>query len=203
MFCSDCCAPRLLYRPHKVCFHRARCSQERKRVFSAAHIFTSEISQLEQTGSTIFQTLAGLSLDVSKQDTTMQYLLNTFVALNILQFFSILAMAYLDGLRQRKTLPRHTGLEIRLTKSLDDRMIDGNLSGEERALLFESTPHSQYSSASTARPYVLKEDNFELDRRVRRGEFFVKLCGGLIVLAWVLFLTTAWMRLRSKKERGF
>lgn len=37
---------------------------------------------------------------------------------------------------------------------------------------------------------------------VRRGEVFALLSGTLIALAWILFMGTAWYRLRSKEERG-
>lgn len=37
---------------------------------------------------------------------------------------------------------------------------------------------------------------------VRRGEFFALLSTLAIALAWVLFMGTAWYRLRSKEERG-
>ena len=39
-------------------------------------------------------------------------------------------------------------------------------------------------------------------REVKRGEMFAMLCGGLIAFAWILFMGTAWLRLRSKEERG-
>jgi hypothetical protein len=34
------------------------------------------------------------------------------------------------------------------------------------------------------------------------GEVFMYICGGLIAFSWMLFFGTAWMRLRSKGERG-
>ena len=37
---------------------------------------------------------------------------------------------------------------------------------------------------------------------VRRGEVFAVLCGVLIAFAWILFMGTAWLKLRSKEERG-
>jgi hypothetical protein len=37
---------------------------------------------------------------------------------------------------------------------------------------------------------------------VRRGEFFTCVSVTLVVFAWVLFLVTAWLRLRSKVEQG-
>jgi hypothetical protein len=37
---------------------------------------------------------------------------------------------------------------------------------------------------------------------IRRGRIFMCLCAVLICCAWALFLSTAWSRLRSRKERG-
>jgi hypothetical protein len=71
--------------------------------------------KLEQTGSVIMQTLAGLALDTERQRSpgevapgipslgglaAIQHLLNTFVVLNVFQFLVLIALAHLD--RQRK-----------------------------------------------------------------------------------------------------
>jgi hypothetical protein len=37
--------------------------------------------------------------------------------------------------------------------------------------------------------------------QVKRGELFAGLSAALVLFAWVLFLVTAWLRLRSKAER--
>ncbi|KAF8642248.1 hypothetical protein AX16_009523 [Volvariella volvacea WC 439] len=60
---------------------------------------------LEQTGSTIFQTLAGLALDFHEvkegksRHSAIQSLLNTFLLLNVLQLISIVTMAQLQQQR--------------------------------------------------------------------------------------------------------
>lgn len=41
-----------------------------------------------------------------------------------------------------------------------------------------------------------------LKRTRRRGEIWAMVYGSLIVFAWVLFMVTAWLRLRSRDERG-
>ncbi len=58
-------------------------------------------AQMEQTGSTLFQTLSGLLLDSSKRgekpsETTFQYLLDIFLFLNLLQFTTIVLLTYLQ-----------------------------------------------------------------------------------------------------------
>ncbi|KAG6851044.1 hypothetical protein H0H93_002936 [Arthromyces matolae] len=61
---------------------------------------------LEQTGSTIFQTLAGLALDAQKRGNkknskaALQHLLNVFVLTNVFQLCSILGLV---GLQKRRT----------------------------------------------------------------------------------------------------
>ncbi|CDO71549.1 hypothetical protein BN946_scf184911.g19 [Trametes cinnabarina] len=72
---------------------------------------------LEQTGSTIFQTLAGLALDIKskksagrqlpidRDDRDVQYLLNAFVILNVLEIVGIIGLAHLDH-RQKQAAAR-------------------------------------------------------------------------------------------------
>ena len=85
--------------------------------------------KLEQTGSTIFQTLAGLTLDIKKhptermlpgdqEDDDVQYLLNTFVLFNILEVFAILGLAYLDH-KQKERAARRTSI-LSIPESLDE-----------------------------------------------------------------------------------
>jgi len=167
--------------------------------------------QLEQTGSTIFQTLAGLSLDLNKlpkqqdldprHNAPIQRLLNTFVFLNVVQFFSILGMARLD---KRSNAP--INVDICVTKSFDDpaTTIEQGSRHEEQALL-PTDPYPQYSSSNrwTRSHLSPPADNVGKIGQVRRGEIFVRMCGVLIIFAWVLFLVTAWLKLRSKKDRGY
>jgi hypothetical protein len=55
---------------------------------------------------------------------------------------------------------------------------------------------------SSRSPQPLQKHRWSLRRRVRRGEVCGLLCCALIVCAWVLFLGTAMLRLRSKEDRG-
>jgi hypothetical protein len=65
---------------------------------------------------------------------------------------------------------------------------------------------------SDARISYFTEDAIEYSQRshanppkekvVRRGELFAGLSAALVVFAWMLFLVTAWLKLRSKAERG-
>lgn len=71
-----------------------------------------------------------------------------------------------------------------------------------------SRSNSQYL-ISQRNSIVAAEDEDTLSVRViaskrtrRRGEIWAMLYGSMIVFAWGLFLVTAWLRLRSKEERG-
>lgn len=74
--------------------------------------------QLEQTGTTIFQTLAGVALDIKTKkpaaesvslsphngdDRDIQYLLNAFLIFNVVQLGAILALAHLHRKQKRAT----------------------------------------------------------------------------------------------------
>lgn len=80
--------------------------------------------QLEQTGSTIFQTLAGVALDIKSKKKAaaeavnpvngdsrdIQYLLNAFLILNVFQFGSLFALARLHRKQKREAARRASAL---------------------------------------------------------------------------------------------
>lgn len=214
---------------------------------------------LEQTGSTIFQTLAGVALDIKSKkpateralpagdDRDVQYLLNAFVILNVLQLAGIVALARLDR-KQRETASRR--LSALLPPALEDIDEEDPLRSSGRAKEpaadedgwpqdFAQRPRSRRASLlarsplpSTSSPEqripLLRAYSESSSRRssryliaapptdpsgspvrvvrtkaeLRRGEIFATLSGLLIFFAWVLFIATAWLRLRSKEERG-
>ena len=150
---------------------------------------------------------------ISRNNESIQYLLNTFVALNLVQVFGILGMTRLDRLRKNVNLESishglssNRSFGIRASKSLGDAVQISADSlpptpSEEQALL-PNVEHPRYSSAegwtSSRYPSACESTQEGLDR----GELFMWMCGGLILSAWVLFLATAWLRLRSKDGRG-
>jgi hypothetical protein len=162
--------------------------------------------QLEQTGSTIFQTFAGLSLDIQGDDegdptahnaAQIQYLLNTFVVLNFFQVVAILAMTKLDKRRQGTEI--HNSIKqnsltgtVDTTSSIMKRR--SSIFPEEQTILL-ANEHQHYHSMA-GRSSGGENKSFD------SGEVFMYICGGLIAFSWVLFFGTAWMRLRSKGERG-
>ncbi|EJU02025.1 MFS general substrate transporter [Dacryopinax primogenitus] len=140
---------------------------------------------LEQTGSTISQTLAGLLLDKTRSSTldtpnnlqAISLLLRAFLAVNVVQLVSILGM--------------------------------WRLQDEERPAQQEAL-HTRTFSASSARPLLSKPSHHVLPHgnrkhmmahsRVekRRGAIFILLSGLAIVAAWVLFMVVAWEKLQDR-----
>lgn len=147
---------------------------------------------MEQTGSTLFQTLAGILLDSNKEDkhaarNTFQYLLNAFLSLNALECCSILLLAFLQ---YRKNLSRKRSRSRRLSVSAEA----------------ENVPTRRSSQSSDHEPLlgVLRrpsDDHFSTSGHTenRRGKVMAILCVALVVLAWILFMITAWYKLGHAK----
>lgn len=204
---------------------------------------------LEQTGSVIMQTFAGLALDTGStgspgEDTPdtpsrrglagIQHLLNAFLVLNMCQLLALRALANLD--RRRKTAAASAlGIHGSSSERIPDEF-DGNetgspesghfgednaegtihlpLSAAERSLHPPNSPEQMhphlvsetgrsYIDSSDANPRTQIPQSVPLkSKQVKRGELFVGLSASLVVFAWVSFLVTAWLRLRSRAERG-
>ncbi|KAI0963548.1 hypothetical protein AcW1_000594 [Taiwanofungus camphoratus] len=216
---------------------------------------------LEQVGSTTFQTLAGIALDIKTKksaesmpprngdDRDLQYLLNAFLVLNVLQLAGILGLARLDRQRRKAAARRtsallsasqsdiDTGVDERNDPSKTEEPVNDNESPTSPAT---ELPPSRGRSRSRLGPRpstsdtdqnipLLRASSVALSHRntrylvsplapgshldapvrlsrskakVRRGEIFAVASGLLICFAWVLFLGTAYLRLRSKEERG-
>lgn len=162
---------------------------------------------LEQTGTTLAQTIAGLILDSAHKPgakigrTAMQYLLNTFLILNVGQLINILVLAYFQN-RNPHAHQEH-----------------GSTDSDRSPLrpVTSRTRHSQHlSQASESDPLIGHEhhglhlraqssvhslrDGLHAKRAIWRGTIMMVLCGVLIASAWVLFLGTAWFKLRTPKH---
>ncbi|KAM5535449.1 hypothetical protein V8D89_010971 [Ganoderma adspersum] len=213
---------------------------------------------LEQTGSTIFQTLAGLTLDIKKKPSgeslpinqdpdDVQYLLNAFVLFNILEILVILGLAHLDHKEKERGARRASGLlpEHLEDEDEEDSAVKPGRDGDEDRWQVEpsdsepvhsrrensfsraarpssSTPEqsipllgNSQGSLRRSRRYSIESIVSEITAdqpmtarvprtkgEVRRGKVFALVSGILIASAWVLFMGTAWYRLRSKEERG-
>ncbi|KAH7883611.1 major facilitator superfamily domain-containing protein [Phlebopus sp. FC_14] len=165
---------------------------------------------LEQTGSTILQTLAGLWLDTPKQRFldgddafSIQYLLNAFLLLNILQFISLFALGHVDRRRKgRDQLPYCPedlvqNMQPDLSSPIAEDPSPPSVDPRKPLLTRPVAAISAYDlTAWDPRHGVCRRSE------MRRGRIFAFLCAVLICSAWVLFLTIAWLRLRSKEDRG-
>lgn len=139
----------------------------------------------------------------------IQYLLNIFFFLNVLQLLSIVALAYLQRRKNKVTEAQHRRASTSFSRepSTDrgkahGRDVSSQSSDHEQEtpLLEASQSHRRYSSTgSRVRFYG---DEVRSKGEIRRGEVFVSLSAGLIIFAWVLFLGTAWFRLGMKKDHG-
>ncbi|KIJ68423.1 hypothetical protein HYDPIDRAFT_146504 [Hydnomerulius pinastri MD-312] len=180
---------------------------------------------LEQTGSTVFQTLAGIWLDNPKrglglpkrEDTfAIQYLIYAFLFLNVLQFISLAGLAYLD--RCRRGRDHNPYCPEGLTHSPTPDFAASASSEENRTQTSPAPDRTPSPSSSGERAPLLSRSlvsisghdpaawdithNVCRSSEMRRGRIYARLCALLVCTAWVLFVTTAWLRLRSREERG-
>ncbi|KAG6902873.1 hypothetical protein C0995_010042 [Termitomyces sp. Mi166 len=140
---------------------------------------------LEQTGSTIFQTLAGLVLDMQKKTdhkaskAALQHFLNVFVAVNGVQLSSVLGLAALQKKKAQAAIQKRSHSSNEETQGL--------MSGSE-------VQTSYMSSGCRNRESSIGRSE------IRRGVMFALLSAILVFIAWFLFLATAWFRLG--REQG-
>lgn len=163
----------------------------------------------------------------SSRKQSVQSLLNIFVFVNVLELIGVLGLSWLD--KRQKMFDRrmnrrplstdvssgHEGDSDDPQHAADhrsrDQWADSPPLGttpdapEEVPLISSSTPgqERQWSDAPAERtPWQLLQDADASQKRARRGKICAVLCCVLIVCAWVFFLTTAALRLRSQEDRG-
>lgn len=162
--------------------------------------------QLEQTGSVLFQTFAGLALDVEHKGhkpsvRAVQSLLNVFLLLSISHFCSIQGLAYLQRRSNLAILTRPRSESVieepdfrRRSSSINSIYAvptASNAIGAESPLLEHSERRLWRSLTGSGIQVEQKEH--------RRGEIFASLCAMLIFSAWALFMITAWFKLGQDK----
>ncbi|KAI4526815.1 MFS general substrate transporter, partial [Schizophyllum commune Loenen D] len=180
---------------------------------------------LENCGSTIFQTIAGLALDIHKSKAgpstnriskitpiqnnsfvillmtpaSLQRLLNIFLVLNVFQLAAIITLAWLQ--KRRTTARVHTHDSRSSSTAVDSH---SSASPDER-----SSPSSEDTHASQpllSPPQESNADYASITRAKLRGEacvrvetargrIFATICGCLVVSCWVLFMGTAYFRM--------
>ncbi|KAG1750017.1 major facilitator superfamily domain-containing protein [Suillus paluster] len=174
---------------------------------------------MEQTGATIFQTIAGLVLDGASprqraqgDQSTTQQLLNVFFVFNVLQLLGIIGLSHLDHRRrQAETLEEVIGDEEAEHESEEESTFTGGegdilaseigplSSLEQRKPLLGRRPRAD--SGASYFPSSCSSQGVCGHSEIRRGRIFACLCAMLVCSAWVLFLSTAWLRLRSRQQR--
>jgi len=185
--------------------------------------------QMEQTGATIFQTIAVLLLDGANrkgshrqgptrgsqgETSTTQQLLNVFLVFNALQLLGIIGLSHLDRRRRQAAdvLECTVGDEAETEREPEEESTftggEGDIlaseigplsSPEQRKPLLGRRPRAD-SGASF--PSSCPSQGVGGHSEIRRGRIFVCLCAMLVCSAWVLFLSTAWLKLRSREQRG-
>ncbi|TFK30466.1 MFS general substrate transporter [Coprinopsis marcescibilis] len=148
---------------------------------------------MEQTGSTLFQTMAGLLLDSKKPkgnifDQEMhQYLLDAFVILNVLQFLSILFLGYL---RRKQVIVQNNAPKL------------SRVDIPEAEPLLQAGSSTEIIQYTTIKDSSLSENELEGTAdgaELQRGKVMAFCCVALFVSAWVLFMCTAWAKLGKGK----
>ncbi|KAF8168076.1 major facilitator superfamily domain-containing protein [Crassisporium funariophilum] len=166
---------------------------------------------MEQTGSTLFQTLAGILLDSKhpgrRGEIAAQYLLNTFLSLNILHFLSILLLACLQRARvleATRSRPRVNSSQLDSPANSSNAIASSGMSrlsvNQETSLLkqYDNNCYSSTESQCTApRPRPTQESRNR--SALNRGILMAVASAALILTAWILFLTTAWLKLGQRK----
>jgi len=171
---------------------------------------------LEQTGSTIFQTLAGLTLDTQDKNSAtqlaMQRLLNIFFIFNVFHILTIVGLALLQRRKDSadaespRQVSEHMSPLISPSSPTMNRgsvRLSSEINAEEVQSLLQvsNTPNSARINHTSGIRQGMKDDKIMMGVK-RRGTIFVICCAGLILFAWVLFMGTAYTKLGSGKHDG-
>ncbi|KAF9526438.1 major facilitator superfamily domain-containing protein [Crepidotus variabilis] len=154
---------------------------------------------LEQTGSVLLQTLSGLLLDTKAEDkkaTSFQRLLDVFVFINVCQG-AVLALLTLLQYRKDELAGKAPQFPFSPSHSRSESARLSTASAEiETPLLSGITPDtSTFTKPRTQRE--IERDKAEM----RRGKIIAWTCVGLVISAWVLFMTVAWQKLGKKEKK--
>jgi hypothetical protein len=196
--------------------------------------------QLEHTGTTITQTLSGLWLDSEKKEKTgsiaapsegggssLQWLLNGFLLVNVLQLVAIWGLGYLNEMKQsaqkEPAVQNNEEDEERRgapdpASGIDELVLSPDISSQgssDQAPVGDHTASPLLHPRSTSPVYrsygtrlrpqpSLRDANLmgaATPAEARRGKVFASLCAATVVFAWGFFLTTSFVKIRSRRER--
>ena len=160
---------------------------------------------MEQTGSTIFQTLAGLWLDSGNGKdigiSQFQKLLDSFLVLNMLEFIVLVLLVHVQHRRNARLNSVQSHRQRPSTSMQDESLHQARNPSQDTPLLSSSSHSRRYTSDSNLSTSVTRSDIRKDESESRRGLLMASLCGSLLFIAWVLFLTTAWHKLGHKGTR--
>ena len=198
--------------------------------------------QLEHTGTTISQTLSGLWLDSEKKEKTgsitalsegggsrLQWLLNGFLFVNVLQLVAIWGLGYLNEVKrsaQKEPVVQNNEEDEDEERrgapdpalGTDELVLSPDISSQgssDQAPVGDHTASPLLHPRSTSpvyqtygarpRPQSSQRDANSMGAatpaETRRGKVFASLCAATVVFAWGFFLTTSFVKIRSRRER--
>ena len=138
-----------------------------------------------------------------------------FLVFNLLQLLAIISLSYLDHRRRQVADTLENAVEDQEAER--DSEEEPTFTGGEGDILqaseigpFSSTeqrkpllgPRPRADSGASYIPSSCSSQGVCDHSEIRRGRIFMCLCAVLVCSAWALFLTTAWLRLRSREQRG-
>jgi len=151
---------------------------------------------MEQTGSIIMQSLSGILLDIKsgkREINSQQYLLNSFILLNVLQGGSVWFLAHLQHkispIKQRDVSRRNSFAMESISNRADSHGLP-DIDAESATPLLNDTD----SNGTILSRIRTLQDTQEVDgnaAEVRRGKIIACTCLALVVLAWVLVMALA------------
>ncbi|TRM66347.1 major facilitator superfamily domain-containing protein [Schizophyllum amplum] len=164
---------------------------------------------LENCGSTIFQTIAGLALDIHKRKiggpssdpASLQRVLNIFLFLNVLQLLAIMTLAWLQRRRTRRAGASRVTFDSRpISGARDGHTAPTSEDADPTQPLLAQSSESGAEYAAVTRAKLRGEAHQRAE--TARGKVFAGLCGLLVVFCWVLFMGTAYFRLGLREGKG-
>jgi hypothetical protein len=160
-------------------------------------------------GETIFQTSAGLILDISRKRkdpsqsslAAIQTLLNLFVFMNVLHLISIILLMRLHSRSPRpiQALNDLQNPQVTLIRRKPTTDSDGDINETSSLMSHESTSLLENEGVSPS-PITLIASIEEVAVE-RRGRWFFKAYAVAIGFTWVFFLCTAWVKLQSQTKK--
>jgi len=169
--------------------------------------FLTTSSNPRTTGKAITKNMFPSKLDLTGDLKSIQYLLNAFLIINILQLVGTIALWRLDV--HKKRLVAATSLlasvNLRDSDALDSQTSTQTTESESfeegHPLLTESAVRPTYGHVKeTSRTQqLLQRGMANSESEKARGRIFTFLAAVFILLAWVVFFTAVIMRLKARR----